>query len=186
MNYFNERNEVVENYALALFEVLKENGHNGDEIINDLNMFQLALRGNETKELKRILYYPLISVEKKVEYLHEIFDRSLNKLVVDFIITITEEQRITFLPLIIEELILANNLDKNIINVKATFGIEPSKEDVQKIIKKLESKLECSSIDFEYIVDETLIGGVQLFYNGRYIDNTLLSKINRFAEQIKS
>lgn len=186
MRYFNERNEVVENYALALFEVAKESNKDLNEIKNDLVEFYSALKHDELKELRKVLYYPLISVEEKIASIHEAFDGNIDELVIDFIVTLTQEQRLNFFSLIIEEFKMIYRISSDVVQVKAKFGIEPTQDEVNKIITTMKEKLKCADIEFEYIVDSELIGGVKLFFNGKFIDNTLASKIKRYAKQIRA
>lgn len=184
MQYFNEKNEVVENYALALFEVAQEENKELIEIISDLEAFNLALKNESSRELYNVLYYPSISVEEKIKSIHEAFDGNIDELVIDFVITLTAEQRLTFLNVIIEEFKRIYRNFVGCIKVQAKFGVEPTASDIDRIKQNMKTRLGCSDIEFEYIVDSTLIGGVQLFFNGKYIDNTLASKIKRFANQI--
>lgn len=184
MQYFNEKNEVVENYALALFEVAQEENKKLVEIIEDLETFNYALKNETSRKLYNVLYYPSISVEEKIHSIHEAFDGNIDELVIDFVITLTSEQRLTFLSVIIEEVKRIYRKEIGCVKVIAKFGVEPSLEDIKKIQKSMQTKLGCNTIEFEYLVDNTLIGGVQLFYNGKYIDNTLASKIKRYAKQI--
>lgn len=186
MRYFNERNEVVENYALALFEVANEQSRDLKLIVSDLEEFYSALKDEQLGELKNILNYPLISVEEKIASIHEAFDGNIDELVIDFIVTLTQEQRLSFYDLIIEEFKMIYRAHASVVKVQAKFGLEPTLHEIQKIRTTMIEKLGVKSIDFEYIVDSDLIGGVKLFFNGKFIDNTLAAKIKRYAKQIKA
>lgn len=186
MKYFTERNEVIENYAKALYEISFESNADSSEIIEDLEFFSNYLLNDENKELNNLLSYPLISVEEKINIIHEIFDSRLNVIVINFVVALTEHQRILYLDLIIQEYKMFFRKEMNIVKVQAKFGLMPSEKEIDQIKENLKDKLNCAMIEFEYEVDSELIGGVKLFYNGLYIDNTLSSKINRFIKQIES
>lgn len=186
MRYFVERNEVVENYALALHDIAIEKKIKINEILDDLIFFNKALKNKEIKKLKNLLSYPLKTDDEKIASIHDVFDGSIDEIVIDFLILLTKAQRLSFLPLIIEELKKIYFEEENIIKVKAKFGIKPSLQTIEKIKAKMQQKLGCKEILFEFEVDEKLIGGVKLFYQGKFIDNTLAAKIKRYAQQIRS
>lgn len=186
MRYFEERNELTSNYALALFEVAQEQNKDIIEIINDLEVFYSVLKVKGVTQLKTLLSYPLISVEEKITSIHDAFDGNIDKLVIDFIISLTQAQRLSFLSLIIKEFKMIYRNNYNIIKVQAKFGLEPSEKQINDIKNAMKEKLGCAKIEFEYIVEPSLIGGVKLFYNGKFIDNTLAAKIKRYAQQIRA
>lgn len=183
MRYFNETNEVVQNYAVALFEEVKNSDVEFEVIINDLDYLNNMIKNNV--EFNSFLHYPLISNEEKVKEIEGMLSNNVEKIVIDFIVLLTENQRITFLNLIMHEFKIHWRKYKNIARVKVTFGFEPTEEILNNVKLSMKEKLKADSVELDYIVNLDLLGGIKVFYDGKLIDNTLIQKIQRYAKQIR-
>lgn len=159
--------EVAKLYADALFEVYLEDGSD-DKVHSDLNEFSGIFRDNP--ELTELLAAPLLTSEEKKGVVEKIFDDS--SVVYDFLCLLCDKGRAGYFEEITEVFNKKYNDYKNIADVSVITSI-PLTEDLRnRLIKKLETKLN-KTVVLNEKTDASIIDGIIVEYNNKRIDNSV-------------
>lgn len=70
------------------------------------------------------------------------------------------------------------------VSVKVTTAIKLTTSQVANIEKAVAKKHTASDIEFEYIVDPQVIGGIKLMIGSTELDSTLQSKLQAVKQQL--
>ena len=175
----NFSSEISQRYALALYELSKENNQTDEFVANMTNFMKLF---NSNKELKNFVKNPTYSVENQKIVFDKILSlMNFNKLVKNFFSVLITKKRIFFLDQIIEEFL-------NLISIKRgeIFGsLISSKEIDEKTILDIEKEISENikrSIKLKSKIDKSLIGGVVVQIGSLMIDTSIKNKLQKYKK----
>ncbi|MFH1282133.1 MAG: ATP synthase F1 subunit delta [bacterium] len=158
------------NYAKALFEIacVKDKEANVEE---DLRNCSDLL--NSSDLLREVLNTPLISLQKKIDIINEVFQSKIDKIVIAFIIRLVISKRIKYFEQIKE---YYSDLNKNRSGIMSGTVIsvkELVNEEKKEIVKILERLYKSKKMDLNYELDSSLIGGIKLMIGDTRYDFSL-------------
>ncbi|WP_156286508.1 ATP synthase F1 subunit delta [Oceanivirga salmonicida] len=165
-------------YANAIFDIAKEK----NEIFEVLEMLDLLVKHvNDDEDFKKFLDYPIIENKDKKKLIDIIYkDMNVNNL--DIINYLIEKDRLSHVEGIRDEYLkIYYELHKQLI-VTAIFPQELTKEQEEKLVKKLE-KLKGKKILLHKKIDETLIAGGIIKIDDEVIDGSLKTQINELKKR---
>jgi F-type H+-transporting ATPase subunit delta len=164
---------IANQYALAVFSLAKEAGK---EIEYDvlLNEFAKSI----TEETQKFFAHPKISKLEKKSMLEEVVK---DKLLLNFLKVLVDNQRFS----LVEAVALAykdilDDLNK-VMNVTVISKKPLTEVNLERIKKKLKSTYQ-RRVDLEEVIDESIIGGFKIEFEGNVIDET----INKQLTDLKS
>ncbi len=164
-----------QNYAQALFET-------GATFENDILSVLDTLQASS--DLKNIISNPSIDLSIKNNILDEIFKDKIDEKVLQFIKILTEKSRITELKEIChayrEKVNDANGLQQ----VEIISAIELDEATKNKIITKLNEKLNKKIIP-TWKIDKEIISGLIFKLGDNIIDTSLKTKIENISKNIR-
>ncbi len=165
-------------YANAIFDIAKEK----NEILEVLDMLNTLVKYvNEDEEFKKFLDYPIIENNDKKRIIDMIFkDNNANNL--DIINYLIEKNRLSYVESIRDEYLKIYYELNNQLIVTATFPQELTKEQEEKLVKKLE-KLKNKKILLHKKIDENIIAGGIIKINDEVIDGSLKTQINELKKR---
>lgn len=172
---------VGNRYAQSLFEAGLE-VEKIEEFYRDLNELGKILTQEET--LFELLQHPRISKREKKQVLSNIFKGKISQELLNFLYILVDKRREIFLFEIIEEFNKAYNKHNNIVNVEAVTAVSMDEKAIERLKSKLEEKLN-KNIILVNTVDTSVIGGVLLKVDGRFVDTTLASQLEVMERSIK-
>ena len=171
--------EISQRYALALYELSKENNQTDEFVANMTNFMKLF---NSNKELKNFVKNPTYSVENQKIVFDKILSlMNFNKLVKNFFSVLITKKRIFFLDQIIEEFL-------NLISIKRgeiSGSLISSKEIDEKTILDIEKEISANikrSIKLKSKIDKSLIGGVVVQIGSLMIDTSIKNKLQKYKK----
>ena len=171
--------EISQRYALALYELSKENNQTDEFVANMTNFMKMF---NSNRELKNFVKNPTYSVENQKIVFDKILSlMNFNKLVKNFFSVLIIKKRIFFLDQIIEEFL-------NLISIKRgeIFGsLISSKEIDEKTILDIEKEISANikrSIKLKSKIDKSLIGGVVVQIGSLMIDTSIKNKLQKYKK----
>ena len=171
--------EISQRYALALYELSKENNQTDEFVANMTNFMKLF---NSNKELKNFVKNPTYSVENQKIVFDKILSlMNFNKLVKNFFSVLIIKKRIFFLDQIIEEFL-------NLISIKRgeiSGSLISSKEIDEKTILDIEKEISENikrSIKLKSKIDKSLIGGVVVQIGSLMIDTSIKNKLQKYKK----
>lgn len=172
---------TAKNYADALVKLGQDNVISYDDILNNLEIILEIC--SKSKDLTDVLENPAISDETKFSIIDEVFTKSVNEKIRDFLKILIEKKRFKELEGIVaayqEELDKINNLQR----VEVISAIELDDNSKQKIIDKLQNRLQ-KNVIAQWQTDEEIIGGLVVKINDDVIDSSLKNKLENLSKNI--
>lgn len=172
---------VGNRYAVSLFQAGIEL-EKVEEFHREINGIDDILK--KEPKLFEILKHPRINKMEKKEIIEEIFKEGISREMKNFLYIIIDKRREESLLDIVEEFNINYNEYKNIVNVEAITFVEMEEEAKDKLIQALEKKMN-KTIILTNKIDKSIIGGVKLKLNNKFIDNTLKSQLEAMNIHIK-
>ena len=156
--------ETSARYALALFEVSKESSQL--QVIEDnLRMFLELYKKNA--DFKSFIQNPTKQINEQSLVLNKICE--------------IKKRRIFFLEKIIESFLKLVSIEKKELTASIVSSKELSQEEILKLNKELSSVLKYS-INLDYSVDESLIGGFKIQIGSLMIDSSIKNKLKKYEK----
>lgn len=166
-------------YAKALLDLSKENNIDINQIVSELQLVNSYF----DEEFISFLNNPKISKDNKKEVFNKAFN-NLNKNVFAVLMVLIDNNKIVYLSEVINELLSLIDEVNNVVTVEV---ISISKlSEIEKLsitnyfIKKLNKK-----ITLKEVIDEKLVGGLVIKYEGKIIDGSLFTKQESLKEYLK-
>lgn len=173
-------NNIINQYSSAFIEVINEEQVNQDKVFNEICELKLAL--SENTEYLDLLNSINISSNTKKQLIDELI--GVNKYIKNLLCYMIDKNDQHLLLQILRSIIHDLSKTLNIINVKITSAFELSKDEVDKICKKISNKLNKKVIP-ELIIDKTYIAGISIEYDSKIIDNSIKAKLDEIRSNIK-
>lgn len=169
---------VAGTYGDALFELAVEENLT-DSLTEEILMVQTVLK--ENSDLEKILNHPEIPKQKKLQVIDDVFKGRISDALTGFLRIVVTKGRYKNLPDIFAYFI-ARVKEYKKIGVAEVISAVPLNE-IQK--KKIENRLlettRYETMEIDYKVDESKIGGLMIRIGDRVVDSTLRSRLDRLT-----
>ena len=174
--------KVASRYAKSIIGLANEQGIL-DAVKND--MVLIAETCSASKELTLLLNKPIVTVDRKIKILTEIFGKKINKLTLEFITIIAKKRREANLEAIAREFIASYKLQKGIETVVITSAIGLD-DKLRKEVLALVQKNNTSEIELIEKIDQSLIGGFIIRKGDKEFDASILKNLQKITREFKS
>lgn len=168
-------------YAVSLFQAGQELDKI-EEFHRELNFIGDVL--NRESKLFQVLKHPRISKVEKKKIVDDVFKAHISQEMKNFLYIIIDKIRESSLMEIVDEFNIKYNEYKNIVNVEAITAVEMKEGAREKLAKVLETKMN-KTIILTNKIDKSIIGGVKLKLDNKFIDSTLKSQLETMNTHIK-
>ena len=174
-------NSTSKSYALALYELAKEN--------SELNKVEDGIKGlktllSESSDFKEMVLNPIITKEKKNQIIIEIADRySFCKTLEKFMGFLTIKNRLFFLNQIIESFLSFVSSNKGELKAKLFSSKELSKTELEKIRIEFSKNFK-SALNIDYKYDPDLIGGIIIQVGSVMVDTSIKTKLKKLEKNM--
>lgn len=165
---------VATRYAKSLLDLSIEKNIL-DKVNND--MVQLSEICADSSDLISVLNNPTINAAKKSEIFTAIFNGKMEGVSLDFIQLITKNSRESLLPVIAQNFTKLYKSHNNILEVELISAVALDDATKSKIIDKVKSKFEGSTIELDEKIDETILGGFIVKIGDKQIDASIASQL---------
>ena len=174
-------NATSKSYALALYEISKENSE-VDKIENEMKSFSRLLK--ESSDFKDMILSPIVSKEDKKNVIFTIaeknnFSSNLKK----FLGFVALKNRLFYLSNIIESFLNLVSNSKGELKAKLISSKKLSQDEKKKIQKDLSKNFK-SSLNLEYIYDSDLIAGLIIQIGSVMIDTSVKTKLKKLEKNM--
>jgi F-type H+-transporting ATPase subunit delta len=139
----------------------------------------------QSKDFTNLLRSPVINADTKEKIVAEAVTNHVGKLSSAFIHLLIKKGRESNLPEIAFSVIEQYKELKGIHRVKLTTANEVSEELKKSIINKIKADTSLKNIELETEVNEAIIGGFQLEYNGNLIDASIVRDLRDIQKQFR-
>ena len=175
----NFSSETSERYARAIFEL----AHEKKELdIVEKNIRDLLSIYNSNTDLENFIKNPTRSSENQHTVIEKISDMmGFSKNFKNFLLILVLKRRIFFLKKIILDFLKLSALKRGELSANLISSKDLSIEELNKMSKDL-SKTIGSEINFNYKVDQSLIGGFKMQIGSLMIDTSIKSKLKKYEQ----
>ena len=171
--------ETANRYALALFELANENS---ELDIVEKNIQDLLQIYNSSSDLKNFIKNPTQSQFNQLKVIQELSRKmNLSKVVNNFLSILVIKRRIFFLNNIFQNFLILVSKKRGEIKASLVSSKNLSDDELQNLNKELSQTIG-TSITFDYKVDESLIGGLQMQIGSLMVDTSIKNKLRKYEQ----
>lgn len=168
--------KLAQPYANALLDLYPVSL---DKLIIDLNTLSTIL--SESVELRKALSNPLLSAETKKEIIKSIFNESVNREIITFLMVLCDRSRISYLDSIIEKSLELAYKKASIEIAYVTSSVELTTAQEETLIQKLKSMTGAKQIKLKLSVNINLIGGFVAQIGSKIIDSSVKGQLKQMS-----
>ena len=173
---------VAGTYGDALFDFAMEENQI-DSLMDEILTVQAVLE--ENKGLEKILVHPEIPKQKKLQVIEDVFKGRISDALTGFLRIVAAKGRYKELPDIFAYYIARVKEYKKIGIAEVTSAVPLSGAQKQKIEKRLLDTTRYETMEIEYKVDESKIGGLLIRIGDRVVDSTISSKLAALTSSLQ-
>ena len=171
--------EISQRYALALYELSKENDLT-QEFESNIQTFLKIYKSNQ--DLVNFIKNPTNTIENQKIVFEKILNNlKLNKLMKNFFLILIIKKRIFFIDKIFDEFLKLISTKRGEISSNLISSKKIDKENLLNIEKEISTSLN-RSIKINYKLDENLIGGIIIQIGSLMIDTSLKNKLQKYKK----
>lgn len=172
---------VSKTYGDALFELAVEEKRT-DSLLAEIQMVQAVLKENE--DFEKILMHPEIPKSEKIQVIESVFKGQTSDALTGFLRIVVTKGRYKDLPEIFAYFIARVKEYKKIGVAEVVSAVPVTDGQKQKIEKKLLDTTHYETMEIDYKVDESLIGGLMIRIGDRVVDSTIKSKLGKLTASL--
>ena len=171
--------ETANRYALALFELANENS---ELDVVEKNIQDLLQIYNSSRDLKNFIKNPTQSQFNQLKVIQELSSKmNLSKVVNNFLSILVTKRRIFFLNNIFQNFLILVSKKRGELKASLVSSKNLSDDELQNLNKELSQTIG-TSIKFDYKVDESLIGGLQMQIGSLMVDTSIKNKLRKYEQ----
>jgi F-type H+-transporting ATPase subunit delta len=170
--------KIAVRYAKALFDLALER----DVIDGVYADMKSVSRLCAIEEVREIINNPVIPNQKRREIVIALTGDKTHKLTIDFINLIFAHDRGDYLAAAVRNYIDLTRHHRGIRQVTLTTAI-PVNQKLKNELAALIADRNAGSIEFDELVDKSVIGGFILRVDDAYIDASVRNKLNKFRKE---
>ena len=174
-------NSTSKSYALALYELAKENSelNNVEDEMNGLNKLL-----NDNSDFKDMISSPAVGKEEKKKVMFGISDRyNFPQTLKKFLGFLTVKNRLFFLGRIIDSFLNIVSFNKGELKAKLVSSKQLSKTEIENIQTELSKDFE-SPIKIDYKYDPNLIAGLIIQVGSVMVDASVKNKLKQLEKNM--
>tara|TARA_B110001452_G_scaffold44143_1_gene33780 strand:- start:205 stop:762 length:558 start_codon:yes stop_codon:yes gene_type:complete len=171
--------ETSDRYAKAVFELAQENNEieNLENEIKDLSNFYDA-----DSEFVNFITNPTQSIDNQLNVIKKISKiMKFTKILKNFLSLLVVKRRIFFLKKIMKSFLNLTAIKRGELSAKLISSKNLSNEELKEISSEL-SKVINSEINFDYKMDQSLIGGFKMQIGSLMIDTSIKNKLKKYEQ----
>ncbi len=172
---------AVTTYGDALFQVAVESGE-CSELLEEVLGLKTVL--SENKELGELMANPRFSKEERMDIIQNIFKGRLSTDLYGFLELLVTKNRYSELEGILDYFVNKVKEYQGIGHAYVTTAEELNDNQKQQIKQKLLETTKYNSIEIDYKIDPSLIGGMVVRIKDRVVDSSVKSKLERMSRDL--
>ena len=173
--------EVARRYAVALYQLAAE-----QEAVEatEKELRAVVDETRRTREIARYLAHPLVSRERKTEFVAKVF-ADLSVRMRNLFRLLIRNRRESYLDLIYDEFLAARAEAEGLVPVCVTTARPLSEDERGRLTANLEGALK-RRVRLEERIDEGLLGGARIETEGRVIDGSLRARLEGLRARLET
>ena len=171
--------ETANRYALALYELAEEKSELST-VEQDIN--ELLVVYNTNEELKSFVKNPTQSQSSQLAVLNKISTgMNISKIVQNFLSVLVTKRRIFYLNIIFKNFLMLISKKKGELKASLISSKNLTNDELKNLNLEI-SKVLGATVDFDYKVDENLIGGLKMQIGSLMIDTSIKNKLKKYEQ----
>ncbi|MBK7872434.1 MAG: ATP synthase F1 subunit delta [Saprospiraceae bacterium] len=173
---------IAHRYAKSLADLAIEQ-KKLDRVLEDVQSFKQA---TQNRDFHLFIKSPVIHHGKKQQVIEKLFASQYDELTMAFLRILIKKGREAYLPEIANEFIQEYKKYKHITSVRLITAATLGEAAVKAIHDRLETSIETDdNVQIEVVVDEKLIGGFILEFDGKIYDASVKSKLEELKKEFE-
>lgn len=174
---------ISKTYGEALFEVAMEAGpQKADEILAQVQELSAVLK--ENPEFDKLMMHPGIPKQDKMSAMENVFKGRVCDELTGLMEVVVQKERYGQLQEIFAYFIARMKEERGIGVAHITSAMPMNEKQKEATVAKLLETTWYQSIEADFKVDETLIGGMVIRIRDRVVDNSLRSRLDDMTRQL--
>jgi F-type H+-transporting ATPase subunit delta len=174
------QSKITERYIKALLDIAAQQGR-AEDVEGELYHVDQLLKSNT--EFMHILLHPKISRLRKKKLLDDILGAKISETVKRFLDLLVEKKREAIIAVLYEAYKQAADRMRGIVKATVNSAIDLSPERQKKCKAVLEQKLK-STVEAQFAVDATILGGLQIFIGNDVLDGSIRGRLDKLQKHI--
>ena len=171
--------ETANRYALALYELAKENSEL--EAV-EKNVNEVLAIYNTNEDLKNFIKNPTQSQSSQLEVLKKVsIGMNLSKITHNFLSILVSKRRIFYLNTIFLNFLSLASKKRGELKASLISSKNLSNEELKNLNTELSQAIG-TTVAFDYKVDETLIGGLKMQIGSLMVDTSIKNKLKKYEQ----
>lgn len=171
---------VSKNYAKAFFDIAKTAEANAQIKIQLKDVLDII---NSSNDLRIVMENSSISSSKKKEIIENVFGERFDKRLVNLLKILVDKKRFNKYSEICNAYFDMLDEFENKKNVEVVSSYDLDEETKQKILLKLQAKLNCD-VEVEWQKDENIIAGLVFKFDDCIVDTSVAAKLKSLSKNI--
>lgn len=172
---------ISKTYGDALFSLSVEENKT-DEFIDEITQLLVVLKQEE--DFSKLMNHPRVSVEEKITLVKEIFTGRISKELVGFLTLVVTKGRYAEMQNILQYFLDSAKEFKGIGVAYVTTPLELSMQQKDAVEQKLLTTTNYQKMEMNYLIDESLVGGMQIRIKDRVVDSSICTKIAKMQQSL--
>lgn len=172
---------VSKTYGDALFELALEK-----DKVSKMKEEVLAVKKifDDNEELLKLLNHPKLMGEEKIKVVEKIFKGKVSDDMTGFLTIIVSKGRYNEIPAIFTYIEKRVKEYEKIGVAQVTAPMRLTNAQKKAVEKKLLETTQYESFEIEYVIDESLIGGLVIRIDDRVVDSSIKTKLANMAKAL--
>ena len=175
-------NGIAKVYAQALYELCREENKE-QEVLGELKTLEQVFEENPA--YIRLLSAPNLTKGERIAVLDEGFRGKVSEYVLNFLKILVEKGHIRHAAECFRAFGALYNMDNGILTVEAVTAVALQDAQQQKMQEKL-SLITGKKVEIKNTVNAAILGGVQLRYDGKQVDDTVRGRLDSVRELLQN
>ena len=172
---------ISKTYGDALFSLAVEE-NKIDEFIEEITGLLAILKQEE--DFSKLMNHPRVSVEEKIALVDNVFTGRISKELVGFLTLVVTKGRYAEIHNILEYFLDSAKEFKGIGVAYVTTPLELTSAQKDAVEQKLLATTDYQKMEMNYLIDEALIGGIQIRIKDKVVDSSIRTKIAKMQQNL--
>ena len=172
---------ISKTYGDALFELAIEEDKI-DALLGEIEQLRHVLSENE--DFGRLMNHPKVIKEEKIQVARNVFEGRMSDELLGFLVIIISKDRYRDIDAILDYFIAEVKKYKGIGVATVTTAVPLREEQCRKIEQKLLDTTSYTTMEMNYTLDKSLIGGMVIRIGDRVVDSSIRTKLNELQKEL--
>lgn len=172
---------VSKTYGDALFETCMEMG-SLDQVYEEVKAVLEILKTDD--DLNKFMNHPKVVKEDKIKVIEDSFTGRVSKELVGLMALVASKGRYAEMASIFEYFIDLVKKEKKIGMVHVTTAFELKEAQKADVEKRILDTTVYRSLEMDYVVDESLIGGMVIRIGDRVVDSSIKTQLYELSKEL--